>query len=66
MGQNSESLGFLDIREALNIASDQGLDLVEVAPDEEPPVCRLMDLGKHKYKQKKRLQEQRKTNKTLN
>ena len=60
MGASSESLGFLSISEALDIAGDQGLDLVEVAPDEDPPVCRLMDLGKHKYRQKKRLQEQRK------
>lgn len=47
--------------EALAYASEQGLDLVEVAPDEDPPVCRLMDLGKHKYRLKKRLQEQRKS-----
>jgi translation initiation factor IF-3 len=53
-------MGFLTIKEAMDIAGDQGLDLVEVAPDADPPVCRLMDLGKHKYRQKKRLQEQRK------
>lgn len=60
MGASSESLGFISIAEAMSIAGDQGLDLVEVAPDEDPPVCRLMDLGKHKYRQKKRLQEQKK------
>jgi len=61
MGQTSDTMGFLTIAEAMAVAGEQGLDLVEVAPDEEPPVCRLMDLGKHKYRQKKRLQEQRKS-----
>lgn len=41
------------------------MDLVEVAPEANPPVCRLMDLGKQKYKQKKRLQEQKKNQHTV-
>jgi len=40
--------------EALNLAREAGLDLVEVAPNEKPPVCRIMDFGKFKYQQKKR------------
>jgi translation initiation factor IF-3 len=60
MGDGDDSFGFLTIEEARRIAEEQGLDLVEVAPEANPPVCRLMDMGKHKYKQKKRLQEQRK------
>jgi translation initiation factor IF-3 len=47
-------LGVLDTSEALQRARDVGLDLVEVAPQEKPPVCRIMDYGKFKYQQKKR------------
>jgi len=48
-------LGVLTVPEALKIAEEQGLDLVEVAPNSNPPVCRLMDYGKYKYDQKKQL-----------
>jgi len=47
-------LGILSAEEALSAARQAGLDLVEVAPTEEPPVCRIMDYGKFKYQQKKR------------
>ena len=47
-------LGILSIEEALSAARQASLDLVEVAPTEEPPVCRIMDYGKFKYQQKKR------------
>jgi translation initiation factor IF-3 len=65
MSENGESLGFMSIKEALTTADENGLDLVEVAPDADPPVCKLMDMGKHKYKQKKRLQEQRRHQATV-
>lgn len=65
MGDNGESFGFLPLAEAQRIASEKALDLVEVAPDADPPVCKLMDLGKHKYRQKKRLQEQKKNQHTI-
>ncbi len=48
-------LGILKTEEALQEAHRAGLDLVEVAPNETPPVCRIMDYGKYKYQQKKRL-----------
>jgi translation initiation factor IF-3 len=48
-------LGILPTEEALTAARQAGLDLVEVAPNETPPVCRIMDFGKFKYQQKKRL-----------
>ena len=48
-------LGVISRDEALEQAREQGLDLVEVAPLEKPPVCRVMDFGKFKYQQKKRL-----------
>ena len=49
----SEQLGILPIEEALNKAEEIGLDLVEVAPNASPPVCRIMDYGKYKYDLKK-------------
>ncbi len=48
-------LGVITRDEALGKARESGLDLVEVAPQEKPPVCRIMDFGKFKYQQKKRL-----------
>jgi len=65
MGEGDESFGFMKFEEARKIAEERGLDLVEVAPEAKPPVCRLMDMGKNKYKQKKRLQEQRKSQLTV-
>lgn len=47
-------LGIIPTEEALNLAREAGLDLVEVAPNEKPPVCRIMDFGKFKYQQKKK------------
>lgn len=49
-----EQLGILSTEDALATARESGLDLVEVAPNERPPVCRIMDFGKYKYEQKKR------------
>lgn len=51
---DGEQLGILSSEEAMNMAGQAGLDLVEVAPQEDPPVCRIMDFGKFKYQQKKR------------
>jgi translation initiation factor IF-3 len=50
-----EQLGIIPTEQALTAAREAGLDLVEVAPNERPPVCRIMDFGKFKYQQKKRL-----------
>ena len=47
-------LGVMTPPEAIERAADQGLDLVEVAPNAQPPVCRIMDYGKYKYEQKKK------------
>ncbi|NLM54398.1 MAG: translation initiation factor IF-3 [Firmicutes bacterium] len=51
---NGEQLGIMSIRDALRLAGEHQLDLVEVAPNANPPVCRIMDYGKHKYEQSKR------------
>lgn len=60
IGAESEQLGILQINEALQIAESQHLDLVEVSPTAVPPVCRIMDFGKFKYQQSKKLQEAKK------
>lgn len=60
VGSNSEQLGILPLAEALAMAESQQLDLVEVSPTAVPPVCRIMDYGKFKYQQSKKLQEARK------
>ena len=53
-------VGVIPAAEAQTLANDVGLDLVEVAPDSDPPVCRIMDYGKYKYQQSKKLQESKK------
>ena len=55
-----KQLGILAVKEAIRIAEERGLDLVEVAPNSQPPVCRIMNYGKYKYQQSKRTQEARK------
>lgn len=49
IGPEGEQVGILPIGEALERARERGMDLVEVAPDSRPPVCRIMDFGKYKY-----------------
>ena len=60
IGAESEPLGIISLQEALSIAESQHLDLVEVSPTAVPPVCRIMDFGKFKYQQSKKLQEAKK------
>lgn len=52
--QNQNQLGVISLDEALALSREAGLDLVEVSPQERPPVCRIMDYGKHMYERKKR------------
>jgi len=61
---DGQQLGIVPLREALQIAYDQGLDLVEVAPQARPVVCRIMDYGRHKYEMAKRDREARKKQRT--
>jgi translation initiation factor IF-3 len=55
-----KQLGVLQTQEALKMAEEQGLDLVEIAPTSRPPVCKIMDFGKFKYEQSKKARESRK------
>ena len=52
-----EQLGIMNVRAALQLAEEAGVDLVEIAPTATPPVCRIMDYGKFKYQEKKRAHE---------
>jgi translation initiation factor IF-3 len=63
--ENGEKRGVLPIEEALALAEEAGLDLVEVAPNAEPPVCKILDYGKYKYQAQKRAAEARKKQKTI-
>jgi len=54
VGEKGEQLGVMPLFQAREVAKAQGLDLVEVAPTAVPPVCRLLDYGKHKYEQAKK------------
>ena len=60
IGSDGAQLGILPIKKALELAIQEELDLVEVAPNAEPPVCKIMDYGKFKYQQNKRSQEAKK------
>jgi translation initiation factor IF-3 len=60
ISSEGEQLGILSVREAISKAEDLGLDLVEVAPNAVPPVCRIMDFGKYKYELNKKAQESKK------
>ena len=62
---DNEQLGILELEEALNTADDLGLDLVEVSPNSDPPVCRIMDYGQYKYQQSKRQHEAKKHQKII-
>ncbi|HHT9117923.1 MAG TPA: translation initiation factor IF-3 [Candidatus Hypogeohydataceae bacterium YC38] len=59
IGEEGEQLGVVSRQEALEKARELGTDLVEVAPQADPPVCRLMSYGKYKYRQKKKTQQKR-------
>ena len=60
IGQEGQQLGVLSLKKALELAVQDELDLVEVAPNADPPVCKIMDFGKFKYQQNKRSQEAKK------
>lgn len=57
IGADGQQMGIVPRDEAMQKAREEGLDLVEVAPNERPPVCRIMDFGKYKYDKKKKLHQ---------
>jgi len=63
--ENGEMIGVMAPMRALDIARDRNLDLVEISPNAIPPVCKIMDYGRHKYEQAKKENEARKNQKTV-
>lgn len=63
--ENGANLGDMDTTQALQLAQERGLDLVEVGPNARPPVCRIVDYGKWKYEQAKRARTERQTHKAV-
>jgi len=60
IADNGDQLGIIPLDDAMKIALEKGMDLVEVAPNANPPVCRIMDYGRYKYQQEKRSTEGKK------
>ena len=65
ISSTGQQLGIISVREALNHAEDEGYDLVEISPDARPPVCKIIDYGKLKYKEQKSKKEAKKKQKTI-
>ncbi len=65
IGSDGNQVGVVVLEQALNIAGEEGMDLVEIVPNAEPPVCRVMDYGKHVFEQKKQQQAAKKKQKQV-
>ena len=65
IGDDGEQMGTFLTEDAIRMAQENNLDLVEVAPTANPPVCRIMDFGKFKYKQSKKAHEAKKNQKVV-
>jgi translation initiation factor IF-3 len=63
--ERGEMVGIVTRNEALGMATDAGLDLVEIAPNADPPVCKILDFGKYKYEEQKKKNEAKKKQKVI-
>jgi translation initiation factor IF-3 len=63
--ENGEMRGVMPVREALTLAEEAGLDLIEISPNADPPVCKILDAGKYKYEMQKKAAEARKKQKVI-
>ena len=63
--RDGENLGILNLNDAINRAKDEGLDLIEIAPNARPPVCKIMDMGKFKYDAQKKANKAKKKQKIV-
>jgi translation initiation factor IF-3 len=63
--EHGEMVGIVSRNEALDMATDAGLDLVEIAPNADPPVCKILDFGKYKYEEQKKKNEAKKKQKVI-
>ena len=66
IGSDGNNLGTLSTQEAINIAKEEGLDLIEISPNASPPVCRIIDIGKYKYDLQKKTKKNKKKQKIVN
>ena len=66
INSQGQNLGTLPTREAINIAKGEGLDLIEIAPNAKPPVCKIMDMGKYKYDAQKKANKAKKKQRVIN
>ena len=66
INSDGQNLGTLSTQEAINIAKQKGLDLIEISPKANPPVCKIIDIGKYKYDLQKKANKAKKKQKTIN
>ena len=66
IGNDGKNLGTLNTKEAINIAKQEGLDLIEISPNANPPVCKIIDIGKYKYDLQKKANKAKKKQKIVN
>ena len=66
INNDGKNLGTLSTQEAINIAKQKGLDLIEISPNASPPVCKIIDIGKYKYDQQKKAHKAKKKQKIMN
>ena len=65
IASNGENLGILNTNEAISMAKEEGLDLIEIAPNAKPPVCKIIDIGKYKYDAQKKTNQAKKKQKKI-
>ncbi len=65
IGADGENVGVVTVKEALRLADEAGLDLIEISPNAQPPVCKILDLGKYRYELQKKKAEARKNQKVV-
>ena len=63
INSSGENLGVLPLKKAIETAKEEGLDLIEISPNANPPVCKIMDMGKYKYDKQKKPTRQKRTKK---
>ena len=65
IGSEGNNLGIMQLKKAIQLAKDEGLDLIEISPNTNPPVCKIMDMGKYKYDLQKKANQAKKKQKIV-
>ena len=65
IGSDGNNLGIMQLKQAIQLAKDEGLDLIEISPNANPPVCKIMDMGKYKYDLQKKANQAKKKQKVV-